>query len=134
MIVLDASVLIAHFGVGDPHAEAALAILDTEEELALHPLTLAEVLVHPARTGRLDQVLDALARLGVEVLAMGRSDAVELARLRASTGLRLPDCCVLLGALGQGAGVATFDDRLRRVADALGLNPQSEAESEPEGD
>lgn len=83
---------------------------------------------------RLDQVQDALDRLGVEVLTMGRSDAVELVRLRASTGLRLPDCCVLLGALNEGASVATFDERLQRVAEDLGLSLGSQGESEPEAD
>jgi len=42
---------------------------------------------------------------------------VELAMLRAETGLTLPDCCVLLAA-GQvsNAQIATLDDRLFAVA------------------
>ncbi len=41
MIVLDASVVIAHLSPGDPHSERAMEILDTEEELGMHSLTAA---------------------------------------------------------------------------------------------
>lgn len=44
MIVLDASVLISHL-IEDVHSTRALDIIDTEEELAIHPITLAECLV-----------------------------------------------------------------------------------------
>jgi len=37
---------------------------------------------------------------------------IRLATLRAGTGLKLPDCCVLLAAEQVHAAVATFDDRL----------------------
>jgi predicted nucleic acid-binding protein len=45
-----------------------------------------------------------------------------LAELRVRTGLKLPDCCVLDVALQHRAAVATFDDRLARVARDLGLD------------
>jgi hypothetical protein len=44
--------------------------------------------------------------------------AVRLARLRADTGLRMPDCCVQLDAAGR---VAAFDDRFIRAAEDFGL-------------
>ncbi len=47
--------------------------------------------------------------------------AVRLARLRADTGLRMPDCCVLLAAQDAAGRVAAFDDRLIRAAEVLGL-------------
>ncbi|WP_367186735.1 PIN domain-containing protein [Sporichthya sp.] len=47
--------------------------------------------------------------------------AVRLAQLRAETGLRMPDCCVLLSAEATGATVATFDDRLAASAEARNL-------------
>jgi hypothetical protein len=43
--------------------------------------------------------------------------AVRLARLRVSTGLKMPDCCVLLAAEDSDATVATFDDLLIRAAE-----------------
>lgn len=121
MIVLDASVLIAHFGAGDPHAADALEILDTEEELAIHPLTLAEVLVRPAGQGRAAAVREQIALLGVDVLDFSADHALLLAELRASTGLRMPDCCVLLAAMTTSSSVATFDRRLADVAAQLGI-------------
>jgi hypothetical protein len=62
-----------------------------------------------------------LARLGVSEVALGDDAAVRLAHLRAETGLRLPDCCVLLAAERTGHGIASFDDRLLRAAHALGI-------------
>lgn len=121
MIVLDASVLIAHFGKGDAHAAAALDVLETEEELSIHPLNLAEVLVRPAQQGRADVIAGYIKRLGIEVLSMGPDQALALAELRARTGLRLPDCCVLVAAIQHAASVATFDERLRASALELGV-------------
>jgi predicted nucleic acid-binding protein len=46
---------------------------------------------------------------------------VRLALLRAETGLKLPDCCVLLAAEQSGAAVATFDDRLAGAVTRRGL-------------
>jgi predicted nucleic acid-binding protein len=42
--------------------------------------------------------------------------AVKLAALRVETGLKMPDCCVLLTAEGAGGRLATFDERLARAA------------------
>lgn len=121
MIALDASVLIGHFGRGDTHAEQAFEILDTEEDLIAHPMTLAEVLVHPAREGHEVAVAHQLETMGVERLVSDTEEPLELARIRIRTGLRLPDACVLLAGMRSNASVATFDDRLARAARELGL-------------
>lgn len=65
VIVVDASVLIAHFDAGDAHHERAetLLLAVADEPLAASPLTLAEVLVGPARAGRLDAATAALRQL-----------------------------------------------------------------------
>ncbi|MFT4235047.1 MAG: PIN domain-containing protein [Microbacterium sp.] len=120
MIVLDAGVLIAHLSGADAHTDRAFEILDTEEELSIHLLTLAEVLVHPARDDRETLVLDAIDRLGVIRLAPTQDEAVQIARLRAKTSLKMPDCCVLAAAERQGATLATFDRRLADVARSRG--------------
>lgn len=122
MIVLDASVLIAHMVEGDVHSTRALEILDTEEELGLHPMTRAECLVGPVRVGLEVEAVDAIDRLGVERLASAADEPLDLARLRAQTGLKLPDCCVLAAALRHGASLATFDVRLAEVARGLSLS------------
>ena len=118
MIVLDASVLIAHLDADDAHhAHADQLLADTSPEpLGASPITLAEVLVAPARTGRLDRANSALKRLGVTSVPLGVDAPLRLAVLRAGTGLKLPDCCVLLAAETADASVATLDDRLATAA------------------
>ncbi|MET0864138.1 MAG: PIN domain-containing protein [Nakamurella sp.] len=44
-----------------------------------------------------------------------------LAELRATSGLKLPDCIVLHTALEQRAVLASFDNRLRRTAALHGV-------------
>jgi predicted nucleic acid-binding protein len=123
VIVMDASVLIAYLDAEDPHHQAAESLLAREinDEFAANPLTLAEVLVGPSRTGRLDAARSALRELEVAEQPFPTDTAVRLARLRADTGLRMPDCCVLLAAQDAVARVAAFDDRLIRAAEGLGL-------------
>ncbi len=118
MIVLDASVLIAYLDSDDNHHLAAETMLAgaIDDDLGANPLTLAEVLVVPARDGRLESAQTALRDLEVDELPFPPDTAVRLARLRASTGLKMPDCCVLLTAQGTGATVASFDDRLAQTA------------------
>ena len=121
MIVLDASVLIAHFATRDQHRRAAFEILDTEEDLAIHPLHLAETLVQPARDGTEVHVRGQIAALGIEQLVPIDDEPFELARLRAATGLKLPDCCALACAERTGAALATFDLRLGAAARARAI-------------
>ena len=123
MIVLDASVLIGLLDGADAHHAAAVDLLEetVEQDLAVSVLTLAEVLVVPQRLGRVDEVLAAVRDLPVRELSLPPGSAAHLARLRVDTGLRLPDCCVLLGAETGDAAVASFDLRLRAAAAGRGL-------------
>jgi predicted nucleic acid-binding protein len=130
VIVLDASVLIAHFDGTDPHHAAATALLleAVEERFSASPLTLAEVLVGPARAGRLAEAEAVLHDLDVATVRLPGDAAARLAQLRADTGLRLPDCCVLLAAQDSGGAVVTFDDRQATRARELGLTVRTTAE------
>lgn len=124
MIVVDASVLVAHLDEHDAHHEAATRLLldAVELELVASPITVAEVLVGPARTDRLSEAQGLLDALGVREVALGADAALRLALLRAQTGLKLPGCCVLLAAHDAPAqAVATFDERLATVARGIGL-------------
>jgi predicted nucleic acid-binding protein len=123
VIVLDASVLIAHLEATDAHHERATHLLvdAADEPLGASPLTLAEVLVGPARTGKLAPARTAIRELEIASIALADDAPVRLAMLRAGTRLRLPGCCVLLAAETAGAQVATFDDRLATAAIDLGL-------------
>jgi len=123
LIVLDASVLIGYLDATDAHHDEAEALLirSVDEDLLVNPLTLAEVLVVPAWDHRSRAVLDFLRDLGVREAPFPVDTAVRLATLRASTSLRMPDCCVLLTAEDTGAGVASFDERLLAAAQGRGL-------------
>lgn len=123
MIVLDASILIAYLDSEDDHHETAEQLLAAviDEDLAANPLTLAEALVVPVRIGRLHEVQAVLRDLEVSELPFPTNAAVRLAQLRAATGLRMPDCCVLLAAQDVGATVESFDERLARAAQDISL-------------
>lgn len=118
LIVLDASLLIAFLDGDDVRHDAAEALLAelVDDDFGANSLTLAEVLVAPAKDGRLPVALAALRDLEVKELPFPPDTAVRLAELRAGTGLKMPDCCVLLSAEHAGGAVASFDERLARAA------------------
>jgi predicted nucleic acid-binding protein len=124
VIVLDASVLIAHLDATDLHHERASALLHdaADEALAASPITLAEVLVGPARAGKVDYATAVLHDLDVTSVPLLEDAPVRLAMLRAGTGLKMPDCCVLLVAEQTHGALATFDDRLAASAAERGLD------------
>ena len=124
MIVLDASVLIAHLDSGDPHHQPAVELLRAHsmESLGASQISLAETLVAPARAGRLEEAEEALERIAVHELAFEHKASPRLAGLRVETGLKLPDCCVLLAAQDHHAGVASFDHDLCRRARELRIS------------
>ncbi|MGO9955188.1 MAG: PIN domain-containing protein [Solirubrobacteraceae bacterium] len=63
-----------------------------------------------------------MAELEIQELPVEKGAASALARLRAETGLRMPDCCVLHAALTAGAqALATCDVRLARAAATKGF-------------
>ena len=123
MIVFDASFLIAYLDSDDAHHSVAEELLAgvVDDEFGANSLTLAEVLVAPARDGRFEAAQTALRDLEVAELPFPADTAVRLALLRASTRLKMPDCCVLLAAEGSGAAVASFDDRLTQTAQGRDL-------------
>ncbi|HEX5853408.1 MAG TPA: PIN domain-containing protein [Solirubrobacteraceae bacterium] len=125
MIVLDASVLIAHLDQSDTHHALATdhLLAAADEPFGASSITLAEVLVAPLRTGRLDAARTALRTLEVHEIQLPPNASERLAALRVETALKLPDCCVLLAAEVAGGTVLTFDDRLERAATRLRLAP-----------
>jgi predicted nucleic acid-binding protein len=123
VIVLDASVLIALFDARDAQHGRAVERLKglARSTFACSPITLAEVLVGPVRAGRLEAAQQAVRALGLHEIALPDDAARRLATLRAETGLRLPDCCVLLAAEPTGERIVSFDDRLVSAATQRGL-------------
>ncbi len=123
MIVLDASVLIGHLDGRDAHHQKARTLLEASgaSPLGASPISLAETLVAPAREGSLGIARAALDRLGVAELELGSDASTRLPQLRAETGHKLPDCCVLLAAEEHDGAIASFDAGLIAAARKLGL-------------
>lgn len=124
MIALDVSILVAHLYPLDGHHEAATSLLldaVVDERLLVHTLTLAEVLVGGVRIGQGAQMLADLKMAGIMLASRDDDEPLRLAELRATTGLKLPDCCVLDVAVSNGAKLATFDRALATAAHRLGV-------------
>ena len=125
MIILDASVLIAFFSNVDVHHTRAVQLLDAhlDDAFAASTITLAEFYAGPARQQQLGTARRLIADLGIAELGLPGDSAWKLGLLRAQTGLRLPDCCVIHTAQEHqpAATVATFDRRLAQEAAALGI-------------
>lgn len=124
VMVLDANVLIGHLDERDAHHDRATEILldSADRHLGASSITLAEVLVGPARAGRLAAARAALRTLDIVEIPPAGDAAERLALLRVETGMRMPDCCVLLAAEDVRGTVHTFDERLARQASLLGLS------------
>jgi predicted nucleic acid-binding protein len=123
VIVLDANVLIAHLNGSDRHHAGAGTLLETisSKPWGVSSVTLAEVLVYPARAGRLADAEAALVGLDVQELPLGGGAPGRMAEMRADFGLKMPDCCVLLAAQNNEAALATFDAELLSAAEKLGV-------------
>jgi predicted nucleic acid-binding protein len=111
MIALDASVVIAHLWPHDEHHRAATDLLRelTGDDLVIHPLNLAEVLVGGARVGRAEEMLRDIEAVGVRTAVPLEGEPLHLAVPRAERGLKLPDCCAI------HTGAAPLEGRLRSL-------------------
>ena len=123
--VLDTDVVIAALDRADAHhAEATRAFgrfAAEGDELLLCTVNYAEALVRPAQEERsLRAAVDAIAALGIRLLAPDAKVAREAARHRGS-GISLADGFALATAVAGGASVASFDKRVRRVLGPAGL-------------
>lgn len=118
VVVLDASVVVALFDDTDSHHDWAVSVFidTTGDQLLMSSLTMAEVLVHPARADRLDSFQTALSGLAIDAVELGPQDAIALATLRAQTALKMPDAVVLHTACRHQATLATADSTLASVA------------------
>lgn len=127
MIAVDASVLTAHLNSNDPHHQAATGILlaGRPGEMLVHMITMAEVLVGGVRIGQGASMRDDLRAVGIAVAPHDDEEPLRLAELRAASGLKLPDCCVLDVAIRHHASLATFDNALAAEAARRGVPVQT---------
>jgi predicted nucleic acid-binding protein len=89
--------------------------------LQMTALTEAEVLVHPARAGKLEKFLKLIGALGLEITPIEESDSSQIAKIRASTSLKMPDAVVVSQAIKVSGSIATTDKQLAKVAKDKGL-------------
>lgn len=118
LIVLDASVLIAHLDPTDAlHGPASEAVRGhVDDEVRLPTSAYSEYLVDAARAGAIEQARESVARLGLVLAPIDQSIAEEAAKLRArSSALRLPDALVIAcGEILDADIVLTADRRWAR--------------------
>jgi predicted nucleic acid-binding protein len=123
LVILDASALIALASDTDPNHNWALEMFrDTAAfGLQMTALTEAEVLVHPARAGKLEKFLKLIGALGLEITPIEESDSSQIAKIRASTSLKMPDAAVLSQAIKVAGSIATTDQKLAKAAKEKGV-------------
>ncbi|MBP1300768.1 PIN domain-containing protein [Curtobacterium sp. 1310] len=123
-MVLDANVVIALLDEGDGLHERAYDLVEDHawDEFCTSALTLAEMLVRPASRGHADRERGTIERLGVSVVPVTGCTARRAADIRASRRLGMPDAVVLVTAQAVHGQLATFDRKLRRIAQAEGLD------------
>jgi len=122
-VVIDAGVLIGLLDPADAHHTWSVQLLRSlgPGRMIVNAITLAEALVHPAIAGVAPVALTTITRLGPRIVSVSESDVLDLAQLRAASGLRMPDALVVHTAAREAAAVATTDQRLAREVSAVGL-------------
>jgi len=113
-IVLDANVVIALFDSKNVHHDEAvnLYLSSTSSSIHLSSLTYAEILTHPAGQNTLDEFVANLSSGGFEVEPISKELAIEIAKVRNETRLKMPDVCVLALAKSLDAELITADKAL----------------------
>ena len=122
-VVLDASVLIALYSSKDRnHAWAMDFFKQTlDRDLKMTVLNFSECLAHPVRAGKLQRFNAGIAGLGIEIVGLEPLAGPELAKLRAETGLKMPDVLVLFEALKSNAALASTDSQVSNTAREMSL-------------
>jgi predicted nucleic acid-binding protein len=124
VVVLDAGALIALYSNKDEHHTWAMQMFrDTSAlELEMNALTFAEALGHPTRAGKAKKFLSNTSGLGLKIKTLDEDAAIEIAKLRSNTSLKMPDAVVLHQALVSKGSLATTDKLLARVAQGLKIS------------
>jgi PIN domain nuclease of toxin-antitoxin system len=118
-IVLDTSALLEFFSGASPIASLVSVILEDDAvPIVYSTVTISEVLVRPARLGNNDLVTSI--KLGLEhrtntrIVVFDGEQAIETARVRAATNLKLPDSAIIAAARTQHAiGIVGADRQWR---------------------
>jgi predicted nucleic acid-binding protein len=122
-VILDSSALIALYSNHDKHHDWAMKMfMETIEfQLAMPVLTYAEALIHPLRSGKKKEFQAGIRGLGIEISSIPHESVDQIAELRASTKLRMPDVVVLSEAMNTSSAIATTDQLLAKTASSFSL-------------
>lgn len=123
--VLDTDVVIAALDRADAHhgaaADAIRSMIADGEPLLLSAINYAEALVRPSQDERtMRAAVDAINALEISVISPAPDVARDAARFR-HLGVSLADGFALATARHRDAAVASFDHRVRRAAEKIGL-------------
>jgi predicted nucleic acid-binding protein len=120
-LILDASVLIGLLDTEDKRHERAVDEVEAadraDRQLLAPASAYSETLVAFARIKRLQDAREAIAGMGILVVALTGATAERAAELRARHAtLRLPDALVLATAQEPAGTLLSYDDRLTRIS------------------
>jgi predicted nucleic acid-binding protein len=121
--MFDAGVLIALADERDTHHGAAARFVEanSDEHFVANAVNLAESLVHAVEEAVLGDVFDAYELIGIMPLDVAGESAGAIARVRASTHLKMPDALAIHSCEREGAELVTTDETLARVAMGRGV-------------
>ena len=124
-VVLDSSVLVAMFYEGDKHYQTVVSRLQIEShQYFISAITLSETLTHAFRRGVGENMKTQILESIDGVIVVGEELAVEAARIRSISNLRLPDALISATATANDAQLWTFDANLAKVHnDLVGQRP-----------
>lgn len=118
LLALDASATLAYLGGNEVASPAATWVFDAAIATGRNPailcsVTAAEILVRPFRAGAesVGVVEGFLRFFGFRIVDVTYAIAREAARIRAATGLSMPDAIVIGSAIDQGAEILVANDR-----------------------
>jgi predicted nucleic acid-binding protein len=124
MLVLDTSVVLAYLAGGERTSGLATDLLDGfvatgRNAAAISAITVGEILLRPFRAGATAvSTAEGFLRFFAEIRIVDTDYGVarDAARIRAATGLRMPDAVVIASALAAKADVLITNDRSWRAA------------------
>jgi predicted nucleic acid-binding protein len=115
LVLLDSSFLIALFTENDLHHQSAVSADPGQSKLIASTITLSEVMAG-AFAARIEKLVEPLLERAIsEFIAVDHAIARESGRIRAESGLKLPDAIICATALVHGAQLWTFDAKLAKA-------------------
>ena len=122
-MLLDSGAFIAFMNPADKHNSDATQRIAGAQTIEIHEVSVAESLVWASPHEAVPHVLFVLERLEATIVnSSGLDGAVRVATIRHTSGLPLPGCYVIDAAHELGEPVLSFDAKLNKTAQEMGLS------------